>query len=100
MRKLVVAITGGTLLLLGLAMIALPGPAIVVIPAALAILATEFLWARHALQKCKSAIGAAQKQSRWLNWLKRRLRSKPQEPAARVAAKPRLRAAPRQVQPR
>jgi hypothetical protein len=36
--------------LLGVAMIALPGPAVVVIPAGLAILETEFLWARRALQ--------------------------------------------------
>lgn len=100
MKKLVVAITGGTLLLLGVAMIALPGPAIVVIPAALAILATEFLWARQALQKCKSALGGAQNQSRWLHWLKRRLRSKRQEQPAWVAAKLRLRATPGEIQPR
>ena len=38
------------MVLLGIAMIALPGPAVVVIPAGLAILATEFLWARRASQ--------------------------------------------------
>jgi len=37
--------------LLGLAMIVLPGPAIVVIPAGLAILATEFIWAKRWLAK-------------------------------------------------
>jgi hypothetical protein len=50
MRKLVVAIIGGTVVLLGIGMIVLPGPAVVVIPAGLAILTTEFLWARRALQ--------------------------------------------------
>ena len=50
MKRFVIAITGGTVVLLGIAMIALPGPAVVVIPAGLAILATEFLWARRALQ--------------------------------------------------
>ncbi len=53
MKKLVVAVTGGTVLLVGVAMIVLPGPAVLVIPAGLAILATEFLWARRALRRCK-----------------------------------------------
>ena len=53
------AITGGTVLLLGIAMIALPGPAVVVIPAGLAILATEFLWARRALQKFRGITARA-----------------------------------------
>ncbi len=39
-----------TVLLIGTAMIVLPGPAIVVIPIGLAILATEFAWARRWLQ--------------------------------------------------
>jgi tellurite resistance protein TerC len=46
-RKCVVAIMGGTVLLIGIIMIVTPGPAIVVIPAGLAILATEFAWAKH-----------------------------------------------------
>jgi tellurite resistance protein TerC len=46
-RKCVVAIMGGTVLLIGVIMIVTPGPAIVVIPAGLAILATEFAWAKH-----------------------------------------------------
>jgi tellurite resistance protein TerC len=36
-----------TVLLIGIAMIVLPGPAIVVIPIGLAILATEYAWARR-----------------------------------------------------
>jgi hypothetical protein len=53
MRKLVVAIIGGTVVFFGIGMIVLPGPAVVVVPAGLAILATEFLWARRALHRCK-----------------------------------------------
>ena len=34
-------------LVIGIAMIVLPGPAIIVIPAGLAILGTEFLWAQR-----------------------------------------------------
>src|SRR5215470_3152204 len=50
-RKLIVAIIGGTVVLIGLALIVLPGPAIVVIPLGLAILGTEFLWARRLLRR-------------------------------------------------
>jgi tellurite resistance protein TerC len=68
MKKCIIAITGGTVVLLGIAMIALPGPAVVVIPAGLAILATEFLWARLALQRCKGMAGSAQRSLRWLRF--------------------------------
>ena len=44
-RKVAVAVIGSTVLLFGIALIVLPGPAFVVIPLGLAILATEFLWA-------------------------------------------------------
>ena len=40
-------IGGGAVLLVGMALLVLPGPAFVVIPAGLAILATEFEWARR-----------------------------------------------------
>ena len=58
-RRVVVGVVGGTVLLAGLAMIVLPGPAFVVIPAALAILATEFVWARRCLRRAKEMIGHA-----------------------------------------
>jgi tellurite resistance protein TerC len=50
-KRLVIVVTGFTILLAGLAMIVLPGPAIIVIPAGLGILATEFIWARNLLSK-------------------------------------------------
>ncbi|MGE0583036.1 MAG: PGPGW domain-containing protein [Steroidobacteraceae bacterium] len=49
-RRIVITITGFTVLLVGVAMIVLPGPAFVVIPAGLAILGLEFAWARHSLR--------------------------------------------------
>ena len=55
-RKLFIAIAGFTVLLIGIAMIVLPGPALIVIPLGLAILATEFVWARSLLQKTKEAV--------------------------------------------
>jgi tellurite resistance protein TerC len=53
-RKIVVAVIGGTVILVGITMIVLPGPAILVIPLGLAILATEFLWARRWLKRLRS----------------------------------------------
>ena len=50
-RKLVIAVIGTTVLLVGIAMIVLPGPALILIPAGLAILATEFAWAKNLLRK-------------------------------------------------
>ncbi len=57
-RRIVVAIVGGTVVAIGVAMIVLPGPAIVVIPAGLAILATEFVWARRWLKKIRDRAAA------------------------------------------
>jgi uncharacterized protein (TIGR02611 family) len=47
LRKLIVGIVGGVVLAIGIAMLVLPGPAVVVIPIGLAILATEFPWAQR-----------------------------------------------------
>lgn len=53
-KKLVIVVIGFTILIVGIAMIVLPGPAIIVIPIGLAILATEFVWARNILKKVKT----------------------------------------------
>ena len=52
-RRVIVLVVGLTVLAIGVAMIVLPGPAIVVIPLGLAILGTEFLWARRLLHHLK-----------------------------------------------
>jgi hypothetical protein len=52
----VILIIGVSVLLIGAAMIFLPGPAIIVIPAGLAILATEFGWARILLSRLKDKV--------------------------------------------
>jgi hypothetical protein len=57
-KKVVIGLIGGTILLIGIAMVILPGPAIVVIPIGLAVLATEFAWARHYLDKFKAKCNA------------------------------------------
>ena len=53
LRRLIVAVVGFTVLAIGVAMIVLPGPAIIVIPTGLAILAAEFAWARNLLTRMK-----------------------------------------------
>ena len=55
-RRVTVGVIGGTVLLLGIALIILPGPALLVIPLGLAILATEFVWARRWLQKARALV--------------------------------------------
>jgi uncharacterized protein (TIGR02611 family) len=55
-KRLIVTVIGFTILAAGVAMIVLPGPAIVVIPVGLAILATEFIWARKLLVTVKERI--------------------------------------------
>jgi Flp pilus assembly protein TadB len=50
-RKVAITLFGGLLLIIGIVLIVLPGPAIIVIPAALAILALEYSIARTALRK-------------------------------------------------
>ena len=55
-RKLVVAVVGGSVVLVGIAMLVLPGPAILVLPLGLAILATEFLWARRWLKRARELV--------------------------------------------
>ena len=53
-RRIAVSIVGGTVLLIGIAMLVLPGPGLVVIPLGLAILGLEFAWARVWLRRVKA----------------------------------------------
>lgn len=63
-RKLVVLVVGSVVVVVGVAMLVLPGPAFLVIPAGIAILATEFDWARRLLRKVKARIRLAAKTAR------------------------------------
>lgn len=58
-KRVAVAIGGGLVLLAGIVMIVLPGPAFIVIPIGLGILAMEFEWAQ-----------------RWLHWVRSKLPKK------------------------
>ena len=52
-RRVIIGVVGSTVVLIGVAMIILPGPAFIVIPAGLGILAIEFAWARRLLDQLK-----------------------------------------------
>lgn len=52
-RRVAIGGMGTTVLVLGVVMLVLPGPAILVIPLGLAILATEFVWARRWLKRAR-----------------------------------------------
>lgn len=56
-KRIVVAVIGGTVTLMGIALIVLPGPAFIVLPIGLSILATEFVWARRWLDKARGMAG-------------------------------------------
>jgi uncharacterized protein (TIGR02611 family) len=49
-RRVIVSVIGVTVLLIGVALLVLPGPAFIVIPVGLAILASEYAWARRWLK--------------------------------------------------
>ncbi|GJL79330.1 MAG: hypothetical protein NPINA01_23190 [Nitrospinaceae bacterium] len=55
-KKLIILVVGVTVCLGGIVMLVLPGPGLVVIPAGLAILASEFVWARWLLRKTKKKL--------------------------------------------
>lgn len=57
LRRVVVSVIGGTILLMGLAMLVLPGPGWLTIFAGLGVLATEFAWARWLLRRARREVG-------------------------------------------
>jgi tellurite resistance protein TerC len=59
LRRVLVGVAGLSVVAVGVAMIVLPGPAFVVIPAGFAILAAEFAWARRLMNKAKRRLADA-----------------------------------------
>lgn len=82
LRRIAVAFVGGIVVAVGLAMLVLPGPAVLVIPAGLAILATEFPWARRLLNRVREGIG------RGISFFKRRPHAPARPDDAGPGAKP------------
>jgi uncharacterized protein (TIGR02611 family) len=58
-RRLAVLVLGVAILGAGIAMLALPGPGVLVLVVGLAVLATEFAWAERALDRTTSTAAAA-----------------------------------------
>ncbi|HWL92681.1 MAG TPA: TerC/Alx family metal homeostasis membrane protein [Phycisphaerae bacterium] len=52
-KRGMIFLMGATVILIGIVMLVLPGPALLVIPAGFAILATEFVWAKKLLNRLK-----------------------------------------------
>ena len=52
-KRVIVSVVGATVLLIGVALLILPGPAFIVIPVGLAIPASEYAWARRWLRKAR-----------------------------------------------
>jgi len=53
------AAVGGTLIVIGVVLLVLPGPGLVLIALGVAVLATEFAWAESVLRRMKQAGSAA-----------------------------------------
>lgn len=64
-KRIGIAIAGGLLLVIGIIAIPYPGPGWLIVFTALAILATEFVWAQRLLTH------ARERYDRWEAWLKR-----------------------------
>jgi uncharacterized protein (TIGR02611 family) len=78
-RRIVVFVLGISVVLVGIVMIVTPGPAVVVIPLGLAILATEFLWAERLLHSLRRRLSDAHAAAtshvelpRWIRFLVRK----------------------------
>lgn len=52
-RRIVIGTVGATVVVVGLIMFVTPGPALIVVPLGLAILALEFAWARRLLRQMR-----------------------------------------------
>ena len=70
MKKFFVALIGGTVLAIGAAMLVLSGPGMLVIAGGLAILATEFFWARRAWRRAKGTVARVRRKTGLRDWLR------------------------------
>jgi uncharacterized protein (TIGR02611 family) len=64
-RRIVVAVVGSTLVLIGVILIFTPGPALVVIPLGIGILGIEFAWARRLLARARDGTITAVHRFKW-----------------------------------
>jgi putative transmembrane protein PGPGW len=74
-KRVLIGLMGRTVLAIGAMLVILPGPGLPIIAAGLAILATEFFWARRAMRKAKGAVAKVRRKFGFREWL-RRLRTR------------------------
>jgi uncharacterized protein (TIGR02611 family) len=63
LKRSAITIVGACLVLGGIALMPLPGPGILVVVAGLAVLATEYVWARRLLRRAKAEAERAQEEA-------------------------------------
>jgi uncharacterized protein (TIGR02611 family) len=63
-RRVAVGVVGVTVIVVGVALLVLPGPAFIVLPVGLGILAIEFEWARRLLRRARRLYESAARTSR------------------------------------
>ena len=63
-RRVALVVIGFSVLLFGIVLLVLPGPAFLVIPAGLAILSVEFAWARRWLNRIRTTAESAARKIR------------------------------------
>jgi hypothetical protein len=69
-RVILVSVIGGGILIAGIVMIVTPGPAFILIPLGLFLLASEFKWAERWAQKLVDAFDSVR--GKWRAWRRRR----------------------------
>ncbi len=67
LKRIVIAILGFTIIVIGIFLIVTPGPAVLVIPAGLGVLGTEFIWAQKLNKKIKTKLFKRAKTNRDLS---------------------------------
>lgn len=73
-RRITIGVMGSTVLLIGAALFILPGPGFPILLAGLAILGTEFVWARRLMRRSKVQV---ERGTRWWNRWWKKFRGKP-----------------------
>ena len=74
-KRFAILVVGSTVLVIGVALLVLPGPAFIVIPAGLAILAVEFAWARRLLRKARELLPNTNGDESFVSFAVRHLKS-------------------------
>jgi len=77
-RRVIIGVVGVSIVAVGVVMLVVPGPAVLVIPIGLAVLALEFVWARRLLRLFRVRVRQMYRDQRrgnyrfWRHWLPRR----------------------------